>query len=373
MTAQKLTKYQWDPETELTSAAMTAIGTTINKLIDDVNDITPAPSGITMNDVNGAIDSYYHTTIEGAIGQLNTNLGLAVDRITTLENGSGHESGEDYDIDWVKDDIGTIFRYMGITKNEGTGVYNYALDLGSLVNVDNLGQAIAALQTSANTNGDAITALRAGIIAGYDDNGDPVYKFDPAQIILAINSSGNTIGQIHADYIELDGYVTTSQLAATNARIDNLNIPNEATIKSAVISDIEAGNVTVTGDLHYNKLLGNVEDVSSGQIQANTYFAMFTGPATAGTYPAIALPQNPSRGQTIFIGVGSKCFMLYASNTIKYYKKEDLTGNQDYGIVGPLTANANDQINVFECDWNGVIEFIYTGTEWHQLIHNIRV
>ena len=211
----------------------------INSIINDVVNIQTNDNGVTYDQVEDAIDAYYRSIIQGAINQLNSNLGNALRRLTNLEKGSGHEEGENYDLQWLRNDIGAIFRYMGITKDEETGIYTYALDMGSLADIDNIGQAIAALQTSASTNGDAIAGLTAGIIASYDEFGNPIYKFDPAQIILAINSSGDTIGKIKADYIELDGYVKASDIDAQNITAKSLLAKGDSEYPRIVINSTD--------------------------------------------------------------------------------------------------------------------------------------
>ena len=55
------------------------------------------------------------------------------------------------------------------------------------------------------------------VVEGYGANA----HIKPAQIVASINSSGSNI-LISANHINLDGYVTASQLNAANARIDNL-------------------------------------------------------------------------------------------------------------------------------------------------------
>lgn len=105
-----------------------------------------------------------------------------------------------------------------------------------------------------------------------DENG-----VKPAAIIGSItDNNGKLISSIgiSADQITIDGNTTlTGKLTALDADIASINVPDTATIANAVINDgriqtavidsIEAGNVTITGTLHYNRIIGNVTSVSS--------------------------------------------------------------------------------------------------------------
>lgn len=253
----------------------------INSIINDVVNIQTNDNGVTYDQVEDAIDDYYRSIIQGAINQLNSNLGNALRRLTNLEKGSGHEEGENYDLQWLRNDIGAIFRYMGITKDEETGIYTYALDMGSLADIDNIGQAIAALQTSASTNGDAIAGLTAGIIASYDEFGNPIYKFDPAQIILAINSSGDTIGKIKADYIELDGYVKASDIDAQNITAKSLLAKGDSEYPRIVINSTDgiqlltsasASAININMDGSGSLANGNITWDTNGNLTINGTF-----------------------------------------------------------------------------------------------------
>lgn len=201
----------------------------------------------------------------------------------------------------------------------------------------------------------------------------------PAAIIGAITDNNGNLSSsigISADQIILDGNTTlTGKLTALDADIANINIPDTATIKNAVISDIEAGNVTITGTLHYNRIIGNVTSVSSTtQLQDAAYFVQFTGPSTADVsqYPTLTLPAAPEVGQTLFINVGSKCCKLAANKPIDYFYMYDELSNGEYSIWSGR-INTGETLNVADAGWNGVVQFIYTGTLWQQLIHNIRI
>ena len=211
-----------------------------------------------------------------------------------------------------------------------------------------------------------------------------------ASIIASINNSGESGVTINADKVNLQGYVTAQELESNYLKsnqldsisadikagvIEDLEVPDTATIKNAVISDIEAGNVTITGTLHYNRIIGNVTSVSSTtQLSDTTYFVQFTGASTADVsqYPTLTLPAAPEVGQTLFINVGSKCCKLAANKPIDYFYMYDELSNGEYSIWSGR-INTGETLNVANAGWNGVVQFIYTGTLWQQLIHNIRI
>lgn len=147
-----------------------------------------------------------------------------------------------------------------------------------------------------------------------DSDGHPFFNVlidengvKPAAIIAAItDNNGNLTSQIgiSADNIQLDGNVTlTGKLNAIQADISNINVPDTASIKNAVINDIEAGNVTITGTLNYNRLVGNVTTINlSGNhvIPDNATYIKIEG-SPSGYFDTISFPVNPIEGQTIYI------------------------------------------------------------------------
>lgn len=169
------------------------------------------------------------------------------------------------------------------------------------------------------------------------------------------------------------GTTIMEKLTALDGTVTNLDVPDTATIKNAVIEDIEAGNVTITGDLHYGRAIGNVQEISSsGTIGSTSYFVMFTGPTTAdaSAYPVLQFPSDAVTGQTIFLDCGTRCFKLAAPSSGRldyYYRDVDGTNN----TVRSHAVYNGDTVDAFEAGWNGTVEFIYTGSKWQQLIHNI--
>lgn len=268
----------------------------------------------------------------------------------------------------------------------------------SKINVDNPGEfyantgfenlVLGSIRTAGFISKTDNTNNFAEMFATEIGKNDTIVK--KASIITAINSSGESGVTINADKVNLQGYVTAEELESNYLKssqlntisadikaavINDLEVPDTATIKNAVISDIEAGNVTITGTLHYNRIIGNVTSVSSTtQLQDAAYFVQFTGPSTADVsqYPTLTLPAAPEVGQTLFINVGSKCCKLAANKPIDYFYMYDELSNGEYSIWSGR-INTGETLNVADAGWNGVVQFIYTGTSWQQLIHNIRI
>lgn len=364
----------------LTAAELNLLTSKIDEIVNSLpTSTTPTDptNGITEQDITNKVN-IAKAELQALIDQLDADLSDLLIRVNNIPTGNNETNTDTDSLKTVKDDLGVAFRYMGITKNND-GTYSYNTQFGSSAIVTGIGQALAAIQTHVDTNGNTIAGIRANYYQdGTDNNGNPIYKpvYDGASIIASINSNGDSSVGISADKVTIDGNTTlTGKLTALDADIASINIPNTATIKNAVISDIEAGNVTITGTLHYNRIIGNVTSVSSTtQLQDAAYFVQFTGPSTADVsqYPTLTLPAAPEVGQTLFINVGSKCCKLAANKPIDYFYMYDELSNGKYSIWSGR-INTGETLNVADAGWNGVVQFIYTGTLWQQLIHNIRI
>ena len=364
----------------LTAAELNLLTSKIDEIVNNLpTSTTPTDptNGITEQDIIDKVN-IAKAELQVLIDQLDADLSDLLIRVNNIPTGNNETNTDTDSLRTVKDDLGVAFRYMGITKNED-GTYSYNTQFGSSAIVTGIGQALAAIQTHVDTNGNTIAGIRANYYQdGTDNNGNPIYKpvYDGASIIASINSNGDSSVGISANKITLDGNVTlTHKLTGLDADIARINVPDTATIKNAVISDIEAGNVTITGTLHYNRIIGNVTSVSSTtQLQDAAYFVQFTGPSTADVsqYPTLTLPAAPEVGQTLFINVGSKCCKLAANKPIDYFYMYDELSNGEYSIWSGR-INIGETLNVADAGWNGVVQFIYTGTLWQQLIHNIRI
>lgn len=364
----------------LTAAELNLLTSKIDEIINNLpTSTTPTDptNEITEQDITDKVN-IAKAELQALIDQLDADLSDLLTKVDNMDNGNTETNTDTESLKTVKDDLGVAFRYMGITKNDD-GTYSYNTQFGSSAIVTGIGQALAAIQTHVDTNGNTIAGIRANYYQdGTDSEGNPIYKpvYDGASIIASINSNGDSSVGISANKITLDGNTTlTGKLTALDADIARINVPDTATIKNAVISDIEAGNVTITGTLHYNRIIGNVTSVSSTtQLQDAAYFVQFTGPSTADVsqYPTLTLPAAPEVGQTLFINVGSKCCKLAANKPIDYFYMYDELSNGEYSIWSGR-INIGETLNVADAGWNGVVQFIYTGTLWQQLIHNIRI
>lgn len=364
----------------LTAAELNLLTSKIDEIVNNLpTSTTPTDptTGITEQDIIDKVN-IAKAELQALIDQLDADLSDLLIKVDNIPTGNNETNTDTDSLKTVKDDLGVAFRYMGITKNND-GTYSYNTQFGSSAIVTGIGQALAAIQTHVDTNGNTIAGIRANYYQdGTDNDGNPIYKpvYDGASIIASINSNGDSSVGISANKITLDGNTTlTGKLTALDADIASINVPDTATIKNAVISDIEAGNVTITGTLHYNRIIGNVTSVSSTtQLQDAAYFVQFTGPSTADVsqYPTLTLPAAPEVGQTLFINVGSKCCKLAANKPIDYFYMYDELSNGEYSIWSGR-INTGETLNVADAGWNGVVQFIYTGTLWQQLIHNIRI
>lgn len=248
-----------------------------------------------------------------------------------------------------------------------------------------------------------------GLIAGKIERGEVVGN--PAAIIAAINDSGESVVGINADKITISGdTVLTSctlaeKLSAIDLEVQNLKSSSaqidQAAIKQAVINDLNAtnlylgggtsafssdgsgmlannniswtanGNVTINGTLHYNRIVGNTVSVSSSTTLNNdAYFVMYTGTGSQ-PYPVITLPSNPITGQTLFLEVGNRYFNIKASHNMRIYMMEYDQNNAATGNAVRDTIQAGQERLVSSLSWNGVVQFIFDGTQWIQLTHNI--
>lgn len=369
----------------LTAAELNLLTSKIDEIVNNLpTSTTPTnpTNGITEQDIIDKVN-IAKAELQALIDQLDADLSDLLVRVGNMDNGNTETNTDTESLKTVKDDLGVAFRYMGITKNND-GTYSYNTQFGSSAIVAGIGQALAAIQTHVDTNGNTIAGIRANYYQdGTDNDGNPIYKpvYDGASIIASINSNGDSSVGISADKVTIDGNTTlTGKLTALDADIANINVPDTATIKNAVISDIEAGNVTITGTLHYNKIVGNVQQVSqSTYLDGNSYFVQFTGSfsADSSNWPTIFLPSASDgieTGQTIFLDCGTRCFVLGTTgpSVQVYYIGTSSTDDPEIQTT-TLTVPNNNGIKVLDAGWNGVVQFLYNGSIWVQLIHNITV
>lgn len=144
---------------------------------------------------------------------------------------------------------------MQLLKKEtidGEEVYSCAIDLAAINKLTGMASFLEILPGS------------AGLIAtNFEQNssGEWVPKYDGARIIASINESGNSAVKISADFINLEGYVKTSELEALNITANDtltgvhikggdINIGNGAFV---VDSDghVTANDIIMSGQGHW--------------------------------------------------------------------------------------------------------------------------
>lgn len=259
---------------------------------------------------------------------------------------------------------------------------------------DQIDDAVADLnnvidQLSEDLDGNTTDLVKAknaiGLIVQSDEHGDTIKR---AAIVAAINEDGNSIAGIQADKIVLDGDVTTSgtlttldaeianiraakadvvSLDALQATVHNLNVPTTAEITNAVIERIEAGNVTITGDLRYNRLIGNVtEAVGTITLEDGAYFVDIKQPTSDSEIVNLTMPTNPTKGQIVYIMNMENANSIVANVPMAiYYINRD---QNDVPSLNTERISANTPINPVQREMgNQVTQFLFDGGKWIQL------
>ena len=141
-----------------------------------------------------------------------------------------------------------------------------------------------------------------------DSDGNPFFNLflekngiTPTMIKAWIDkdSSTSNLG-ISADYVTIGGQVSlTDKLTAIDAKFDTITVDKEANIKKVVSEMINTQEITVTGDLNYNRLVGNVVTISGNNsvIPSNVAYVK----ATATGNIRLPRPSDVKEGQTIYV------------------------------------------------------------------------
>lgn len=370
---------------KLRSSELNSITEKIDDVISKIGEVITYIN--TLNDLEGdggsETDSISESTIKSWIADAIAQLKAIIDesdkdledRITILEEADEGPTEEDDEEHWVK-----IFKKtFGITNPDAQTsqqVMNAIMQRMQVINEDGKpAWDVTALQEiqddlqNVKTKVGSIEVLSDKIsLLVKEENGENVV--DRAAIIASINNGQSTVG-IDATNITLDGNTTLTQAIADKITVDDLNAA-KADIKQQVVGDLEAGNVTITGDLHYNRIIGNTAQVSTNtQLEDNAYFVQVTN-SDYNNYITITLPSNPITGQTIFIG-GTKYYNLAANKQIHVYYREVVSEENYKQYLRTGVINVGESQNAFNAGWEGYVEFIYTGQYWQQLIHNIQI
>lgn len=376
----------------LRSSELNSITGKIDDVISKIGEVITYIN--TFNDLEGdggsETDSISESTIKSwiadAIAQLKTIIDESDedlnDRIKTLEEADEGPTEEDDEEHWVKifkktfnitdpdtqtsqQIMNAIMQRMQVINEDGKPAW----DVTALQEIQDDLQTVKTKVGSIEVLSDKISLIVK------EENGEDVV--DRAAIIASINNGQSTVG-IEATNIILDGNTTLTQAIADKITVADLNAA-KADIKQQVVGDLEAGNVTITGDLHYNRIIGNSKTVSTTTALTNSDYFVQINNSNSDNYIVVTLPSSDLvAGQTLFIDCGSKYFKLKSTTApIKYfYAQPKMASGVSGGITGyevwDTTASVGDEINAYDSGWNCVVQFIYTGSQWQQLIHNIR-
>lgn len=282
MTAQKLTKYSWETEERLKSADMTAIGTTINKLIDDVNGIIPQ-SDVTREDVQDAIDQY-DQLLKDADSWLTSQLTDTINRVSDLEDGHINIDANNETIKGLKQGLYQTFVALGLGEMDENGNFTVSsATVATTSQLNALNQLVGALQ-STSTN----TQSQVGLIANWyekitDDQGNETWvpKYDGAKIMATINNQGQSAARIIADLINLDGYVKASDIDAQNITAKSLLAKGNSDYPRVVINSTDgiqlltsasASAININMDGSGSLANGNITWDANGNLTINGTF-----------------------------------------------------------------------------------------------------
>lgn len=348
----------------------------INEIIDKVKKGTGSSSGssspldpsqnpVTIEEIDDRIDEAVndlHQLIDDAENRLNQR----IEYIEDAEPGSTFEYDDEHLIQLFKQVINdgdgdelvnAVLLRMGIINNDPS------FDVTVYQNIQDLMQRVSTLE---------LLPAQVSLLVE-ERNGQNVLK--RAAIIAAINNGTSEVG-ISADKIILDGQTLATKFAALNATVQNLDagtITSEQleTVTANVVDRLESGDVVVHGTLYYNRIVGNVTTVSSNTTLSDTAYYVDVVNSDGYNPLVITFPASPVAGQTLFIG-GSRFYKVKTTQyPINYYYDyiEPSENYKHYLRSGSTQGTASETAQGF--GWYGVVEFIFTGTAWQQLVHNI--
>lgn len=348
----------------------------INEIIDKVKKGTGSSSGssspldpsqnpVTIEEIDDRIDEAVndlHQLIDDAENRLNQR----IEYIEDAEPGSTFEYDDEHLIQLFKQVINdgdgdelvnAVLLRMGMINNDPS------FDVTVYQNIQDLMQRVSTLE---------LLPAQVSLLVE-ERNGQNV--LNRAAIIAAINNGTSEVG-ISADKIILDGQTLATKFAALNATVQNLDagtITSEQleTVTANVVDRLESGDVVVHGTLYYNRIVGNVTTVSSNTTLSDTAYYVDVVNSDGYNPLVITFPASPVAGQTLFIG-GSRFYKVKTTQyPINYYYDyiEPSENYKHYLRSGSTQGTASETAQGF--GWYGVVEFIFTGTVWQQLVHNI--
>lgn len=404
---ENLNKTFYERQT-LTAAELNLIISKINEIIENIPSSSTQNPGITETEINNKINA--------AKNELQLKINQILSQIENLDDGNTHVRTDEEMMDLFKQAGKEVLVYYGVCDENGHPFFNTIIDengvkpaaiIGAIT--DNNGKLNSSIGISADQvilDGDVtltqgLTAMNGEITNLTSSNADIRNRLSAAEAAIGEGDGSEEFEKMKQDLENLslvvNGKAAIEDLNALSATVGNktnnsdfqdlvgnlndltLVVNGKAAIEDlralkATVDDMEAGNVTITGDLHYNRAIGNVSEVSTSQtIDNNNYFVRFTGPTSADVinWPILSLTTDDViQGQTIFLDCGTRCFKLAApaSGQLTYYYRqvEDSQNTVQY-----TTISNGELINVFDAGWTGVVQFIYTGSKWQQVTHNI--
>lgn len=376
---QKITK-TFRSNTILYADELNMIVGKINAIIDAASSGGSSTGGGSSTPSTGITESEVDTKIQTAINQLTAlideakaRLNSRIDSIESAPSGSTFEYDEQHLLQLFKEVIngedGTEFvnavlLRMGAINEQGEPYF----DTTVLQKINNLETKVSSLE---------LLPAQISLLVEHKQDGTDAVK--PAAIIAAITDNNGTLTSqigLSADKIILDGTTLASKLSAQDAEISRLNAAtaniDAASIKDAVVDQLTTGDLTITGTLHYNKIIGNVVRVSSHTtLPDDAYYVICENDNDPFNHIHITFPRNPQTGQTLFIG--GTYYDIYASTDKIAYYYDNYDEDSGRHTILSQAINSGYGVSAIDCGWNGIVEFIYNGQAWQQLIHNIQL
>ena len=254
----------------------------------------------------------------------------------------------------------------GGTTTPGTGDSNYVTSA----------QVQQILSECENRTGLQVLKDKVALlVTGDETNG---YKINKAGFFAAINDDSTVTSGIKSDYIIMDAQNTTLTGALNAMKLE---------VKNAVVEDLQAGDITVTGTLNYNQLVGNVVTVGDSdlwQIPSNATYVKI-GSFSSSTQ-TVRLPKTSeiSTGHTVFVESKSGVNILpdtvgnhLLAGWVYSHREEVGVGNGSdtethYVYKWAITSYCNDNLNPHSYNLSGdyimlgapVHSYLWTGSYW---------
>lgn len=220
----------------LKAAELNSIVSKINEIIanfpSDESSSDPANS-VTEQDIIDKVNAA-KAQLRSLIDEMNASIATLIVKVKGLEEGTNLVDDDEEFLKAIKQQCNIVLLDLNIAKKiirDGEEVIVPAVDLG-------------VLQQDVNTLNTLYAGLSAlpgqvGLIANhFDEQGNPIY--DGAAIIASINDNGDSTVGINADQILINGDTTlTGKLTSLDADIQNINVPDTATIANAVIQQLD--------------------------------------------------------------------------------------------------------------------------------------